>query len=116
MEERHFWLKLSIIGCVVIVILIGVGAYACSKQPTNDERKTQIKESHEVFANTQNFFIYRFGEYDIGSAFILVDKETRVEYIYTSTGMYTTTTMTVRVDSLGKPILYKGEFPWCYNN
>jgi hypothetical protein len=29
--------------------------------------------------------------------------------------MYSTT-MTVRVDSLGKPILYKGEFPWCYNN
>ncbi len=115
MEERHFWLKLSIIGCIVIVILIGVGAYACSKQPTGEEKKTQMKESYDVLSNSQDFFIYKLGGYDIGSLFILVDKKTRVEYLYSSTGMYSTT-MTVRVDSLGKPILYKGEFPWCYNN
>ena len=114
MEERHFWLKLSIIGCIIIVILIGVGAYAYSKQPTDKEGKAQMKESIDVFANSQDFFIYKLGGYDIGSLFILVDKKTRVEYLYNSSGVYSNATMTVRVDSLGKPILYDGEFPWQY--
>ena len=111
MEEKHFWLKLSIIVCAAIALLIGVGYYAFSNQPDSEKEKTQMAESHEVFANSQDFFIYRMGSLEFGSVFILVDKKTRVEYFYTSFGMYTATTMTARIDSLGKPILYEGEFP-----
>jgi len=112
MGKKHFWHRLPIIASVVIVLLISVGFYACSNQPGSEEEKAQIKESYnDVFANSPDFFIYKLGNFDFGNASIFVDKKTRVEYIYTTSGATISSAITVRVDSLGKPILYEGDFP-----
>ncbi len=108
MEEKHFWLKLSIILSVVIVLLIGVGFYAYSKQPTTEEVR-QIELSNGVFANSQDFVIFKKGRFTHGGLYILVDKKTRVRYLYFSNGYQGG--MSALIDSLGKPILYQGELP-----
>lgn len=109
MEEKHFWLKLSIILSVVIVLLIGVGFYAYSKQPTTEEEVRQIELSNGVCANSQDFVIFKKGRFTHGGLYILVDKKTRVQYLYFSNGYQGG--LSALIDSLGKPILYQGELP-----
>ena len=109
MEEKHFWLKLSIILSVVIVLLIGVGFYAYSKQPASEEEVHQFELSKGVCSNSQDFVIYKKGQLGMSSLYILVDKKTRVQYLYFSNGYQGG--MSALIDSVGKPILYQGELP-----
>ena len=109
MEEKHFWLKLSIILIVAIALLVGVGFYAYSKQPTTEEEVHQIELSNRVCANSQDFVIFKKGRFTHGGLYILVDKKTRVQYLYFSNSYQAG--MSALIDSLGKPILYRGELP-----
>ena len=86
--------KLLIIICEAF-LLVG-----CSTSPTSSKEIKEVKES----LNTGRFFTVNLGD----GFHILVDRETRVQYIMYNPGVYEGY-MSTLVDSLGKPILYEGE-------
>ena len=87
--------KLLIIICAAFLLM------GCFSAPASNDEVKQVKEN----MNTDRFFTVRLGQ----GFQILVDRETRVQYLMYSPSMYTGY-MSTLVDSLGKPILYDGKF------
>jgi len=65
----------------------------------------------ELVMDPGRFFVVRIPQvyYALRMTKVIVDSETRVQYLY-HPGV-TSHTLTVLVDSTGAPLLYKGEFP-----
>ena len=65
----------------------------------------------ELVMDANRFFVIRLPQvyYELRSTKVIVDSETRVQYLY-HPGM-TSHSLTVLVDSTGAPLLYKGEIP-----
>ena len=88
--------KLLIIICAAFLLM------GCFSAPASNEEVRQVKEN----VDTDRFFTVNLGQ----GFQILVDKETRVQYLMYSPSMYTGY-MSTLVDSLGRPILYDGKIP-----
>ena len=88
--------KLLIIICAAFLLM------GCFSAPASNNEVKQVKEN----VDTDRFFTVSLGQ----GFQILVDRETRVQYLMYSPSMYTGY-MSTLVDSLGKPILFNGNFP-----
>jgi len=88
----------------------------CNEVPENpSERKAADMNpgdyNSELVMDAGRFFVVRIPQeyYELRTTKVIVDSETRVQYLY-HPGL-TTHTLTVLVDSTGKPLLYNGELP-----
>ena len=88
----------------------------CNEVPENpkDRRAMDMSPSDyekELVMDAGRFFVIRLPQeyYELRSTKVIVDCETRVQYLV-HPGM-TSCVLTVLVDSTGKPLLYNGEFP-----
>lgn len=88
----------KILMCVIIVVML-VLCIGCSTIDVADATETDIGN---VFSVVESGKMFGFGDYKV-----LVDKTTNVMYFYTDT--YYSNTMTVLLDSNGKPRLYEEE-------
>lgn len=64
-------------------------------------------------SNTPEFYKVNISKTDSWKLYLLVDKQTRVQYLVNETVVYSwiSTSMTVYVDANNKPILYEWDFP-----
>ena len=83
----------------LLIISVAFLLMGCFSAPSSPEAK-QVKET----VSTDRFFTVNLS----GGFEILVDRETRVQYLLYTPNMYNGY-MSVMMDSLGKPILYEGE-------
>ena len=88
----------------------------CNEVPENpkDRRAMDMSPSDykkELVMDAGRFFVIRLPQeyYELRSTKIIVDRETRVQYLMEPS--LTSQSLTVPVDSTGKPLLYNGEFP-----
>ena len=84
-----------------------------SKEP--QERKAMYMNpsdyEKELVMDPGRFFVIRIPQeyYELRTTKVIVDSETRVQYLMHPA--VTSHTLTVLVDSTGAPLLYKGEIP-----
>ena len=84
-----------------------------SKEP--QERKAMYMNpsdyEKELVMDPGRFFVIRIPQvyYELRCTKIIVDGETRVQYLYHPSSI--SHSLTVLVDSTGKPLLYNGELP-----
>ena len=84
-----------------------------SKAPEerNASKMSPSDYQKEMVVDAGRFFVIRLPQeyFALRSSKVIVDRETRVQYFY-HPGT-TSHTLTVLVDSVGKPLLYTGELP-----
>lgn len=102
--QRLFPSIFTIVLCFfVLVPMVVCGLVSCKEEIPDEGAKVQI--SGETVDNGEYFIVFKHGFLiGIGRLYVLVDKRTRVQYLYIESGHRAG--LSVMVDSQGKPILY----------
>ena len=107
----HYKMKKLLIAIVCCFMLV-----SCHDVP-QDPAKRRVSDmvptdyEKELVMDPSRFFVVRIPQvyYELRTTKVIVDSETRVQYLMLP-GV-TSHTLTVLVDSTGAPLLYKGELP-----
>lgn len=101
----------------LLILIAACFMLVCCNEVSKDPKQRMAMDMNpqdyekELVMDPGRFFVVKIPQeyYELRTTKVIVDSETRVQYLY-HPGL-TTHTLTVLVDSTGAPLLYKGELP-----
>jgi hypothetical protein len=100
--------KLLLLSALLLINVVMLTVFSCRE--VSPEERHQVELLRQTAAHSKGFVLYDCESISrVGDAYILVDKTTRVQYLYIVDGYRAS--LSVMLDSVGKPILYTGELP-----